>query len=61
MLACRGETTRFSALVDRVADPVDAGVTTDGLVEGVDGNDFVLKKKFQSISDRTLIDLVKIL
>ena len=33
-LALGSETSGLSVLVDRVADPVDAGVSADGLVRG---------------------------
>ena len=36
LASCGGEATKLTVLVYRVADPVDAGVTADGLVEGVD-------------------------
>jgi hypothetical protein len=36
LLASGGETTRLAVLVDGGADPVDAGITADGLVLGVD-------------------------
>lgn len=39
LLAGRGEAARLATLVDSVGDPVDAGITTDGLVEGVDTDD----------------------
>jgi hypothetical protein len=39
-LANGGETTSFTALVDGIDDPVDAGITTDGLVRGIDKDDF---------------------
>ena len=39
LLASCGETTRFTVLVDRVDDPVDAGVATDSLVLGINEND----------------------
>ena len=32
----RGKTTHFTVLVSGVADPVYAGVVTDGVVEGID-------------------------
>jgi hypothetical protein len=35
-----GKTTHLTVLVSRVTDPVDAGVVTDGSVEGVDEDDF---------------------
>jgi hypothetical protein len=39
LLSGGGETAGLAALVDGVADPVDAGVATDGLVRGVDEDD----------------------
>ena len=42
LLALGGEATSVAALVDRVADPVDAGVAADGLVRGVDKDDLVV-------------------
>lgn len=36
-----GESTLLAVLVAALADPVDAGVLTDGLVEGVNHDDFV--------------------
>lgn len=36
-LALGGKTTSLAVLVDRVGDPVDAGITTDGLVLGAVG------------------------
>jgi len=40
LLACTGKSTAFSALVNRVADPVHARVTTNGLVGWIDKDDF---------------------
>jgi len=39
-LAGGSETARFTVLVNRVNDPVDARVTTDGLVLGIDKDNF---------------------
>jgi hypothetical protein len=36
-LALGGETSGLAVLVDGVADPVDTGITTDGLVAGAVG------------------------
>lgn len=40
LLASSGETTRLAVLVNGVDDPVHAGVLADGLVLGVDEDDF---------------------
>lgn len=37
-----GETSGLSVLVDGVGDPVDSGVSSDGLVRGVDEDDLVV-------------------
>lgn len=42
LLSSGGETTVLSVLVNRVTDPVDAGVLTDGSVERIDKDDFVI-------------------
>jgi hypothetical protein len=42
LLAGGGETASLTVLVHRVDDPVDAGVTADGLVLGVDEDDLVV-------------------
>lgn len=42
LLAGRGETANFATLVNGVGNPVDAGITTDSLVGGVDEDDFVI-------------------
>ena len=42
LLAGGGETASLTVLVHRVDDPVDAGVTADGLVLGVDKDDLVV-------------------
>jgi len=39
LLASGSQTTRFTVLVDWVDDPVDASITTDGLMLRVDEND----------------------
>lgn len=41
LLALRGKATSLAALVDGVADPVDAGVAADRLVRGVDEDDLL--------------------
>lgn len=38
-LASRGETTQFTVLVHGPGDPVDLGITTDGVVGGIDHDD----------------------
>ena len=42
LLAGGGEAAGLAVLVDRVDDPVDAGITADGLVGGVDEDDLVV-------------------
>lgn len=42
LLAGGGKTTSLTVLVHRVDDPVDAGITADGLVLGVDEDDLVV-------------------
>jgi hypothetical protein len=42
LLTSGGQTSQFSVLVDGTADPVDLGVVSDGLVGGVDEDDFVV-------------------
>lgn len=42
LLAGGGKTTSLAVLVDRVDDPVDAGVAADGLVLGVDKDNLVV-------------------
>jgi hypothetical protein len=39
LLANGGKTTSLAVLVDRVDDPVDAGIATDSLVGGIDKDD----------------------
>jgi len=53
-LACRSEATRFTVLVNRVDDPVDPSITTDGLVLGVNENDF------EVLVGRVLVDPVRV-
>jgi len=40
LLARAGEASSFSSLVDGVADPVDLRVVSDGIVSGIDEDDF---------------------
>jgi len=40
LLACSGQAARFAVLVDRVDDPIDARITANGLVLGVNEDDF---------------------
>lgn len=40
LLSNRGETAGFAVLVHRLHDPVDAGIPADGLVLGIDTDDF---------------------
>lgn len=42
LLAGGGETTALAVLVDGLDDPVDARIAADGLVLGVDKDDFVV-------------------
>lgn len=51
-LAGGGEAASLAVLVDRVDDPVDAGVDADGLVVGVDEDDLVV------LVGRVLVDPV---
>lgn len=51
LLARRGKTARFAALMNRVADPRDASVAADGLVLRVDEDDLVV------LVDTVLVDL----
>ncbi len=37
----RGHSSHFSVFMDRVADPVDSWVVPNGIVVGVNANDFV--------------------
>jgi hypothetical protein len=52
LLASSGETTGFTVLVNWGDDPVDASITTDGLVLWVDEDDFVV------LVGRVLVDPV---
>lgn len=52
LLASGGEATALAVLVDGVDDPVDAGIATDGLVGGVNKDDFVV------LVGRVLVDPV---
>ena len=52
LLAGGGETTSLAVLVDGLDDPVDTGVTADGLVLGVDEDDLVV------LVSRVLVDPV---
>jgi len=54
LLAGGRETTTLAVLVDWLDDPVDTGITTDGLVLWVDENDFVV------FVGRVLIDPVRV-
>lgn len=54
LAALGGEATSLAVLVDGVADPVDAGVTTDSLVRGVDKDDLVV------LVDTVTVDLVRV-
>jgi len=52
LLSSGGEATRFAVLVNGVDDPVDASITTDGLVLGVHENDL------EVLVGRVLVDPV---
>jgi hypothetical protein len=52
LLAGCGETTALAVLVDGLDDPVDTGIAADGLVLGVDEDDFVV------LVGRVLVDPV---
>jgi hypothetical protein len=54
LLAGGGETTALAVLVDRLDDPVDTRVAADGLVLGVDEDDFVV------LVGRVLVDPVRV-
>lgn len=54
LLALGGEATHLSVLVDGVGDPVDTGVSSDGLVRGVDKDDLVV------LVDTVLVDPVRV-
>jgi hypothetical protein len=49
------KTAGFPALVDSVADPVDSGIPTNGLVVGVDEDDL------EVLVDTVLVDPVRLL
>ena len=42
LLASRCQTSQFSVLVDGIADPVNLGVVSDGLMASIDEDDFVV-------------------
>jgi hypothetical protein len=52
LLAGGGETTALAVLVDGLDDPVDTRIAADGLVVGVDEDDFVV------LVGRVLVDPV---
>jgi hypothetical protein len=54
LLAGGGETTSLAVLVDGLDDPVDARIAADGLVLGVDADDFVV------LVGRVLVDPVRV-
>jgi hypothetical protein len=54
LLAGGGETTALAVLVDGLDDPVDAGITANGLVLGVDKDDLVV------LVGRVLVDPVRV-
>jgi hypothetical protein len=54
LLAGGGETTALAVLVDGLGDPVDARIAADGLVLGVDEDDFVVFVR------RVLVDPVRV-
>jgi hypothetical protein len=54
LLAGGGKTTGLAVLVDRLDDPVDTGIAADGLVLGVDEDDFVV------LVGRVLVDPVRV-
>lgn len=54
LLSGGGESTSLAALVDGVADPVDAGIATDSLVGGVDEDDL------EVLVDTILVDPVRV-
>jgi len=51
-LACSGEATSFTMLVNSVGDPADSRITTDGLVARIDKDDF------EVLVGRVLVDPV---
>ena len=54
LLSCSGETTRFTMLVDRVNDPVDARIAANSLVLRVDEDDFII------LIGRVLVDPIRV-
>ena len=54
LLASGGEATALAVLVDGLDDPVDARITTDGLVLGIDKDDLVV------LVGRVLVDPVRV-
>jgi hypothetical protein len=54
LLAGGGEAAGLAVLVDRVDDPVDAGIAADGLVLGVDEDDL------EVLVGRVLVDPVRV-
>jgi len=54
LLACSGKTTGLTVLVNRVDDPVDAGITADSLVLRVNEDDL------EVLVGRVLVDPVRI-
>ena len=54
LLAGGGETTALAVLVDGLDDPVDARIAADGLVLGVDEDNFVV------LVGRVLVDPVRV-
>src|SRR4051812_2272850 len=54
LLAGGGKTTALAVLVHGVDDPVDAGIAADGLVLGVDEDDF------EVLVGRVLVDPVRV-
>ena len=54
LLAGGRETAGLAVLVDRVDDPVDAGIAADGLVLGVDEDDL------EVLVGRVLVDPVRV-
>jgi len=54
LLSSRSKTTGLTTLVNGVADPVDAGITTDGLVVRVDEDHLVV------LVDTILVDPVRV-
>lgn len=54
LLSSGGKTASLAALVDGVADPVDASIATDSLVGGVDKDDL------EVLVDTVLVDPVRV-